>query len=140
MRYDGEAHEDVGREILRQLERHRATLSAPSTTSPASHSGDPVLSESYYDATGAPAWAGGHYDRFDGRIRIPIGGLTAALTPDIDGTLVHELTHAFVAERSRGLAPREVHEGLAQFMEGKRLESMLDPERLRRWRTAGCGA
>ena len=64
--------------------------------------------EGYYDASGAPAWSGGVYDGIDGRIRIPIGGLTASLTPDMDETLIHELTHAFVADRTRGVAPREV--------------------------------
>lgn len=127
VRYDGESHDDVGREILRQLERHRATLIRTFDFEPAATI--PVIlfsRQGYYNATGAPAWAGGHYDGFDGRIRIPIGGITAALTPEMDGTLLHELTHAFVAARSGGIAPREVHEGLAQLMEGKRLESMLD--------------
>ena len=82
--------------------------------------------EAYYDASGAPAWSGGIYDGIDGRIRIPIGGLTASLTPDMDGTLIHELTHAFVADRTRGVAPREIHEGLAQYMEGKRIGSELN--------------
>jgi hypothetical protein len=71
------------------------------------------------------------YDNVDGRIRIPIGGLTASLTPDIDGVLIHEVTHAFIADRSRGLAPREIHEGLAQYMEGKRIASLLDAEQLK---------
>ena len=129
VRYDGEAHEDVGREILRQLERHRATLIRTFDYEPAATIAVVLFSQqAYYDATGAPAWAGGHYDNFDGRIRIPIGGLTAALTPDMDGTLLHELTHAFIAARSRGIAPREVHEGLAQLMEGKRLDTMLTRE------------
>jgi hypothetical protein len=48
----------------------------------------------------------------------------------MDGTLIHELTHAFVADRSRGVAPRDIHEGLAQYMEGHRLESMLKKEQL----------
>jgi tetratricopeptide (TPR) repeat protein len=131
VRYDGEAHEDVGREILRQLERHRATLIQAFDYEP--RATIPVIlfsQQGYYDATGAPVWAGGHYDNFDGRIRVPIGGLTTALTPDMDGTLVHELTHAFIAERSRGIAPRDVHEGVAQFMEGKRLASLLGREQL----------
>jgi hypothetical protein len=89
-----------------------------------------LSSQSYYDATGAPAWSGGQYDSFDGRVRIPIGGLSAALSPELDGTLGHELTHSFVADLSRGLAPRELHEGLAQYMEGRRM-SQLDPDRLR---------
>ncbi len=132
VRYDGQAHEDVGREILRVLERHRATLvrtfdHQPRTTIPV------ILfsSQSYYDSTGAPAWAGGHFDSLDGRIRVPIGGLTTALTPDMDGTLIHELTHAFVNDRTSGMAPRDLHEGLAQYMEGKRVASLLSRDQLR---------
>jgi tetratricopeptide (TPR) repeat protein len=131
VRYDGGEHEAVGREILRALERHYVTLTSTLDHQPAA----PVAvilfsSASYYDASGAPAWSGGQYDTTDGRIRIPIGGLTGSLTPDMDGTLIHELTHAFVADRTRGVAPREIHEGLAQFMEGKRLDTMLDRERM----------
>ena len=63
-------------------------------------------------------------------MRIPIGGLTPTLTPEIDDTLLHELTHAFVANISLGVAPREVHEGLAQLMEGKRVADLLDPTTL----------
>jgi hypothetical protein len=48
----------------------------------------------------------------------------------MDQTLIHELTHAFVADRTRGIAPRELHEGLAQYMEGKRVESLLTPRQL----------
>jgi tetratricopeptide (TPR) repeat protein len=132
VRYDGAEHQEVGREILRALERHYATLATtldhqPSATIPV------ILftSAAYYDASGAPSWSGGVYDGLDGRIRIPIGGLTASLTPEMDGTLIHELTHAFVADRTRGAAPRELHEGLAQYMEGHRVERMLDAARLR---------
>ena len=131
VRYDGDAHEAVGREILRALERHYATLAStldyqPQTTIPV------ILfsREGYYNASGAPAWAGGSYDGTDGRIRIPIGGLTAGLTPDMDGTLIHELVHAFVYDRTRGVAPRDIHEGLAQYVEGKRVESLLSAQQL----------
>jgi len=131
VRYDGQAHEEIGREILRLLERHYATLARSFDYQPSQPV--PVIllsSQSYYDATGAPAWSGGQYDSFDGRVRIPIGGLSAALSPELDGTLVHELTHSFVADLSGGLAPRELHEGLAQYMEGRRM-AQLEPERLR---------
>jgi hypothetical protein len=128
VRYDGGAHEDVGREILRALERHFATLARtfdhqPGTTVPV------VLfsQQSYFDATGAPFWSGGQYSHFDGRITIPIGGLTSALTPTLDDVLIHELTHAFVADLSRGVAPHDVQEGLAQYVEGKRVETELGP-------------
>lgn len=130
VRYDGDAHEDVGREILSALERHYATLAVtlgyqPETTIPV------ILfsRQGYYDASGAPTWSGGAFDTTDGRIRIPIGGLTSRLTPDMDQTLIHELTHAFVADLSRGRAPRDVHEGLAQYLEGRRLgETLTDAQ------------
>jgi hypothetical protein len=87
--------------------------------------------EAYYNASGAPAWSGGVYDTLDGRIRVPIGGLTTSLTPDIDDTLIHELTHAFIADQTKGmLVPREIHEGMAQYMEGKRSASMLTAEQM----------
>jgi tetratricopeptide (TPR) repeat protein len=132
VRYDGDAHESVGREILRALERHYATLAGSLDHQPAVSI--PVIlftGQAYYDASGAPAWSGGAYDTLDGRIRIPIGGLTPSLTPDMDGTLLHELTHAFVADRTRGVAPRDLHEGLAQYVEGKRSEAILGPEGMR---------
>jgi hypothetical protein len=131
VRYDGDAHEDVGREILRVLERHFATLVVAFDHEPKATI--PVIlftSQGYYDASGAPAWSGGAFDGSDGRIRVPVGGLTSSLSPEMDGTLIHELTHAFINDMSRGLAPREVHEGLAQFMEGKRTSTMLSPARL----------
>ena len=132
VRYDGEAHVDVGREILRVAERHYATLVRTFDHEPASPIPVILLShESYYDTTGAPAWSGGQYDSFDGRVRIPIGGLTVALTQDLDETLLHELTHVFVADLSHGVAPREIHEGLAQLMEGKRAEAVAGEQGLR---------
>lgn len=124
VRYDGEEHADVGREILRALERHYSTLATTLDHQPSEPIAVILFSrEGYYNASGAPRWSGGVFDHIDGRIRIPIRGLTTSLTPDIDEVLVHELTHAFVHDRSRGQAPRELHEGLAQWMEGKRLES-----------------
>lgn len=131
VRYDGEAHDDVGREILRALERHYATLVQTFDQEPAATI--PVIlftRQGYYDASGAPAWSGGEFDGTDGRIRVPVMGLTGSLTPQMDETLIHELTHAFINDRSRGLAPREIHEGLAQYMEGERTATELTPEQL----------
>jgi hypothetical protein len=122
VRYDGEAHEDVGREILRALERHYSTLAGALDHQPS----EPIAVILF-----SPAWSGGVYDQLDGRIRIPIGGLTSSLTPYMDDTLIHELTHAFVGDRTRGAVPRDVTEGLAQYMEGKRSESLLGASELR---------
>jgi hypothetical protein len=130
VRYDGAAHEEAGRLVLRVLERHYATLVATFSHQPSGVIPVILLSEqSYYDATGAPAWAGGHYDSFDGRVRIPIGGIADA--PDLDETVLHELTHAFVADRSAALAPRELQEGLAQIVQGRRSATLLRDEGLR---------
>ena len=71
----------------------------------------------FRSVTLAPDWAGGVYD---GKIRVPLGGLTR-LTPDARRVLVHELTHAVVHSKSRGGAPRWLHEGLAQMAEGRTL-------------------
>jgi tetratricopeptide (TPR) repeat protein len=140
VRYDGDAHEDVGRGILRVLERHYATLTItfghqPSATIPV------ILfsRQAFFDASGAPTWSGGVYDAIDGRIRVPIGGLTERLTPELDAILIHELTHAFVADRTRGVAPRELHEGLAQYMEGKRIEAVLRPTQIDDLARGGIG-
>jgi tetratricopeptide (TPR) repeat protein len=131
VRYDGEAHEEVGREVLRALERHYATLVATLDHEP--RATIPVIlfsQRAYYDASGAPPWSGGVYDNLDGRIRVPIGGLDAGLGPEMDGALIHELTHAFTAEITGSLTPSDVNEGLAQYMEGKRLESLLRADEL----------
>src|SRR5262245_13502809 len=129
VRYDGTEHEDVGREILRALERHYATLA--NAMDHQVREPVPVIlfsNEAYYDAAGAPRWSGGVFDHTDGRIRVPIQGLSRDLTPDMDATLLHELTHAFIYDIAGGSVPREIHEGLAQWMEGKRFDSVLDSD------------
>jgi hypothetical protein len=55
----------------------------------------------------------------DGRIRVPVQGL-ASVTRDLSQTLKHELTHSFVHQKTRGRAPVWLHEGVAQWLEGKR--------------------
>jgi hypothetical protein len=143
VRYDGDAHDAVGREILSALERHYAALTIAMDHQPGVTI--PVIlfsRQNYYDANGMPFWAGGHYDETDGRVRIPIGDLTPSLTPGLDGVLIHELTHAFIADMTKATAPREIHEGLAQYMEGKRLDTLLERDQLSalaRGRIGGVG-
>jgi hypothetical protein len=132
VRYDGDAHEDVGREVLRVLERHYVTLTQTFGHQPAESI--PVIlfsRQSYYDATGAPAWSGGSFDSFDGRVRIPIGGLTTSLDPELDETILHELTHVFITDLSAGLAPREIQEGVAQLVAGHHGAARLEEAELR---------
>jgi tetratricopeptide (TPR) repeat protein len=53
---------------------------------------------------------------FDGKVRLPLGGLTR-LTPGARATVRHELAHAFIHSKTRGRAPRWLHEGIAQWLE-----------------------
>jgi tetratricopeptide (TPR) repeat protein len=61
---------------------------------------------------------------FDGKIRLPAGG---ALPPrrELERTLVHEYAHAAIHDLARGRAPRWLHEGLAQALEGAAPDPML---------------
>jgi hypothetical protein len=70
----------------------------------------------FYAATAANRDVAGLYD---GKVRVPSGGLKR-LDPDARAVLRHELAHAFIAGKSRGAAPRWLHEGLAQWVEGLR--------------------
>src|SRR6266480_460097 len=55
----------------------------------------------------------------DGRIRVPVQGLTA-VDQELSRVLKHELTHSFVQQKTHGHAPTWIQEGLAQWMEGQR--------------------
>jgi tetratricopeptide (TPR) repeat protein len=70
---------------------------------------------------GAHPWVTG---LFDGKIRLPLGG---ALPPrrDLERLLVHEYAHAVIHHRARGRAPRWLHEGLAQALEGRAPDTSL---------------
>jgi tetratricopeptide (TPR) repeat protein len=68
----------------------------------------------FQDITRAPGWSGGLYD---GRIRIPVAG--AARSPALfESVLVHELTHAMIAQMATHGVPTWLHEGLAQHLSG----------------------
>jgi len=71
----------------------------------------------YFALVSIPDWVSGV---FDGKIRVamdPGGGVT----PELETVLIHELAHAYLRHASRDLAPGWLHEGLAQWFEGKRV-------------------
>ncbi|MEK6599043.1 MAG: peptidase MA family metallohydrolase, partial [Deltaproteobacteria bacterium] len=76
--------------------------------------------QQFTDVTRAPNWAGAIYD---GRIKIPIGGVTSR-TSLLERALFHEYTHALVHRLSKGRAPVWLNEGIAQHEEGAANENI----------------
>lgn len=117
LKYDGErGGADLGGQILDYLESQFRTLEVKFDHYPL----QPIVvivypQKQFYEATQAGADVGGLYD---GKIRVPIGGLKQ-VNAEARRVLLHELAHAFIAGKSRGTAPRWLHEGMAQWIEGK---------------------
>src|SRR5437867_7932686 len=128
LRYSGASEPALARDVLRTLEKHFSAIESELNYTPP----DPIgvilyTQDAFTDITKAPAWAGALND---GRIRVPVQGLTA-VDGELSRILKHELTHSFIAQKTRsaciGLAascairaPTWIQEGLAQWMEGQR--------------------
>ncbi len=117
LKYYGGAAPELARETLRTLEEHfRAIESVLGFSPPDSVSVILYTDQDFADITRAPGWAGAIND---GRIRVPVKGLTN-VTPDFSRILKHELTHTFIQQKTRGRCPVWLQEGVAQWMEGRR--------------------
>jgi tetratricopeptide (TPR) repeat protein len=117
LRYHGEAAPQLARDVLRTLEGHFRALETDLNFTPPETIGVVLYTdEAYFDITGSPAWAGAVND---GRIRIPVQGLDS-MTGDLSRTLKHELVHSFLTQKTRGRCPTWLHEGLAQWYQGRR--------------------
>jgi hypothetical protein len=125
LRYEGDADEAVGRRVLEVLERSYEDLRRTFGREPARPIPVILYSGSHYLGTEAgPAWSGGTFSHYDGRIRVRTGNLAGGFDDTLERTLVHELVHAFVAEQTGGALPRELNEGLAQYLSGVRAGPM----------------
>ena len=71
--------------------------------------------EEYRKLSEAPAWSGGH---FDGKIRLP-AYKEKANPRELQKLILHELTHSFVRDLSKGNCPTWLNEGLAEYQENK---------------------
>jgi len=71
----------------------------------------------YFALTDSPEWVGAIYD---GRIHVPVPP-DAAESEGYRALLSHELAHAFITELSRGRAPGWLQEGIAEYLEGRRI-------------------
>src|SRR5271170_6341942 len=117
LKYSGTAEPALARDVLRTLEVHFAAIESELNFTPPDSIGVILYTQqAFADITKAPGWVGALND---GRIRVPVQGLTA-MTPELSRVLKHELTHSFVGQKTRGRAPTWIQEGLAQWMEGQR--------------------
>src|SRR5256712_8695444 len=127
LRYSGAAAPALARDVLRTLERHYSEIESELNFSPPESIGVILYTQdAFSDITKAPAWAGALND---GRIRVPVQGLTA-VDQELSRGLKHELTHSFITQKTRNAcmtgrncpnrAPTWLHEGLAQWMAGDR--------------------
>jgi hypothetical protein len=113
--WHGDAAAEPPRPVLRVLEAAHRRLHVQLGYRPAERVTVLLYGDQQFrDVTHAHGSVGG---LFDGKIRLPLRSATAA-GPTLERLIVHEYTHAAVHELSRGRAPRWLHEGLAQLMEG----------------------
>jgi len=118
-KYEGREKIETGRIVLRILEEAYGEEGRVLSFYPDREIQVILYSDrQFQDVTDAPGWSNGIYD---GKIRIPIGGIERE-TPELRRTLYHEYTHAVV----RAITPRcptWLNEGLAQYFEGRQLDS-----------------
>ena len=116
--YYGGATPELARDILQLLESDFNGISSLLNETPV----EPIsvilyTNQAFSDITRAPSWVGALND---GRIRIPVQGLVS-VTPGLARVLKHELTHSFINEKTHGNCPVWLQEGVAQWVEGRRL-------------------
>jgi tetratricopeptide (TPR) repeat protein len=117
LKYYGGAAPELARAILHALEDDFNDIESElDYTPPNQISVILYTQQAFADITRAPGWVGAIND---GRLRIPVQGLTS-VTPQLAHVLKHELTHSFITQKSQGLAPTWLQEGVAQWMEGRR--------------------
>lgn len=118
VRYEGGTMEDTGRMVIDTMDRSYASLVSQLGFAPSERVVVILYSRRDYRDMGGPHWSAG---LFDGKIRVPVRGLER-LDAGIKTTLHHELAHAFIHARAGKSAPRWLHEGLAEYVEGTRTE------------------
>ncbi len=117
LRYDRKVSDyQLGQEMLVTLEDlYRRLANELTAQAPATVAVILYPDQAYFDITRAPGWTAGV---FDGKIRIPIKGLSA-VTSQLRATLAHELAHCFMVSLAGRGSPTWFLEGVAQLQEGR---------------------
>jgi Flp pilus assembly protein TadD len=114
--YEGEAKSHLAGDILTALENAYSTVGRDLSFFPAGRIPVIIYTRKDFKAvTAGPDWSGGLYD---GKIRIPVGGLLE-LNDHLKSILYHEYTHVVVQELTHGNCPTWLNEGLAVLEERK---------------------
>ena len=133
VKYEGREKIEAGRIILRILEDAYGEVGRALSYYPDTEIAVILYSnQQFQDVTDAPGWSGGIYD---GKIRIPIGGIEHE-TPGLRRLLLHEYTHAVVRAITPRRVPTWLNEGLAQYCEGREVDPR-QKEMLRQLAQAG---
>jgi hypothetical protein len=111
--YQGGAQAAIGERVARVLEREYSRIGKTLNSYPS----EPVTvilytNREFQDITRSPSWATG---RYDGRIRVAVGGAIDAA--NLDRIVTHELVHAVVASAAPRGVPAWLNEGLASYLE-----------------------
>jgi tetratricopeptide (TPR) repeat protein len=121
LRYQGSATPTLAAEIIHVLEEDFRSLESEFRFTPAEPIGVVLYTEeAYREVSDLPAWARAEND---GRIRVPVQGVTSVTNP-LSYMLMHELVHSFIRQKTLGRCPTWLNEGLAQWFEGRRSDSM----------------
>ena len=122
VQFDGPVPAEVARAALRLLEAAYNRLWREFGRPPQHDVPVILYSRTLFDQiTRSPGWVAGSYD---GKIRVPVGGLESAADAELLGPiLAHELTHAFVRANAPGRLPLWFEEGLAQHFQGVTFEA-----------------
>jgi tetratricopeptide (TPR) repeat protein len=117
IKYEGRERIEAGRIVLRILEDAYGDVGRALGFYPDREIAVILYSDrQFQEVTDAPGWSAG---LFDGKIRIPIGGIEAE-TPGLRRVLVHEYSHAAVRAITARV-PAWLNEGLAQHFEGREI-------------------
>ena len=114
LKFEGRENATAGRVVLNSLEDAYRRVGARFAYYPLDRL-EVVLypDQAFREVTNSPHWSGGV---FDGRIKLPIGGLNRG-SERVTRTLRHEYAHAAIVTLSRGKAPVWLNEGMAQVAE-----------------------